>query len=284
MNSKAYLNHKRILELDLQDDYQKIYQLTAFYDFPRDMRDGLTLAFYRVFAIPCIAELLVKTGEMTGRPAKRSYDTGLVIYELIAAGFDAPRGQEMVKLLGRVHQGLGIAQEDFRYVLCTFMVTPFRWIDIRGWRPLLPAEREASTNFYRELGRRMHIEALPETFADAAAILDDYEKRFAADNEAGRALMASTLLVFRNRLPKLIRPLAAPLLSSYFADTKLTDALGLPSSPWILSTAIRLVYALRNAVLRRRPAAKTSWFVPGTPTHDVYPNGYTLDQLGPRAS
>ncbi len=284
MNSKAYLNHKRILELDLQDDYQKIYQLTAFYDFPRDMRDGLTLAFYRVFAIPCIAELLVKTGEMTGRPAKRSYDTGLVIYELIAAGFDAPRGQEMVKLLGRVHQGLGIAQEDFRYVLCTFMVTPFRWIDIRGWRPLLPAEREASTNFYRELGRRMHIEALPETFADAAAILDDYEKRFAADNEAGRALMASTLLVFRNRLPKLIRPLAAPLLSSYFADTKLTDALGLPSAPWILSTAIRLVYALRNAVLRRRPAAKTSWFVPGTPTHDVYPNGYTLDQLGPRAS
>lgn len=284
MNSKAYLNQQRILQLDPQEDYQTIYQLTAFYDFPRDMRDGLTLAFYRVFAIPRIAELLVKTGEMTGRPAKRSYDTGLVIYELIAAGFDAPRGQEMIKLLGRVHQGLGIAQEDFRYVLCTFMVTPFRWIDIRGWRPLLPAEREASTNFYRELGRRMHIEALPETFADAAAILDDYEQHFAADNEAGRALMASTLLVFRNRLPMLIRPLAAPLLSSYFADTKLTDALGLPTAPRILSAAIRLVYAVRNAVRRRRPATKTSWFVPGTPTHDVYPNGYTLDQLGPQAS
>lgn len=284
MNYKAYLNQQRILELDPQEDYQTIYQLTAFYDFPRDMRDGLTLAFYRVFAIPRIAELLVKTGEMTGRPAKRSYDTGLVIYELIAAGFDAPRGQEMIKLLGRVHQGLGIAQEDFRYVLCTFMVTPFRWIDIRGWRPLLPAECEASTNFYRELGRRMHIEALPETFADAAAILDDYEQRFAADNEAGRALMASTLLVFRNRLPTLIRPLAAPLLSSYFADAKLTDALGLPMAPWILSAAIRLVYAVRNAVRRRRPAAKTSWFVPGTPTHDVYPNGYTLDQLGPHSS
>jgi len=284
MNYKAYLNQQRVLELDPQEDYQTIYQLTAFYDFPRDMRDGLTLAFYRVFAIPRIAELLVKTGEMTGRPAKRSYDTGLVIYELIAAGFDAPRGQEMIKLLGRVHQGLGIAQEDFRYVLCTFMVTPFRWIDIRGWRPLLPAEREASTNFYRELGRRMHIEALPETFADAVAILDDYEQRFAADNEAGRALMASTLLVFRNRLPTLIRPLAAPLLSSYFADAKLTDALGLPMAPWILSAAIRLVYAVRNAVRRRRPAAKTSWFVPGTPTHDVYPNGYTLDQLGPQSS
>jgi len=284
MKPNSYVNQQRIGQLNPQDDYQEIYQLTAFYDFPRDMRDGLTLAFYRVFAIPRIAELLVRTGEMTGRPAKRSYDTGLVIYELIAAGFDAPRGQAMIKLLERVHGGLGIASEDFRYVLCTFMVTPFRWIAARGWRPVLPAERVAATNFYRELGRRMHIEALPETFEEAAAVLDEYERRFATDSEAGRALMGATLLVFRNRLPRPIRPLAAPLLSSYFGDAKLTDALGLPAAPWILSAAIRLVYALRNVLLRRRPAAKTSWFVPGTPTHDVYPDGYTLDQLGPQSS
>lgn len=284
MKQDPYKNQRQIAQLDPQTDYQEIYQLTAFYDFPRDMRDGLTLGFYRVFAIPHIAELLVKTGEMTGRPAKRSYDTGLVIYELIEAGFDAPRGQAMIKLLERVHQGLGIAQEDFRYVLCTFMVTPFRWLATHGWRPVLPAERAACTNFYRELGRRMHIKDLPETFEEASAILDEYEQRFAADTKAGRALMGATLLVFRNRLPKPIRPLAAPLLSSYFGDAKLTSSLGLPTAPPILSAAIRLVYAGRNALLRKRAAATKSWFVPGTPTHDVYPDGYTLDQLGPQAS
>lgn len=284
MKSSPYVNQQRIAKLDPHDDYQEIYRLTAFYDFPRDMRDGLTLAFYRVFAIPRIAELLVKTGEMTGRPAKRSYDTGLVIYELIAAGFDAPRGDAMIKLLERVHGGLGIAQEDFRYVLCTFMVTPFRWIADRGWRPVLPAERVAAANFYRELGRRMHIEALPGTYDEAAALLDEYERRFAATTDAGRVLMDATLLVFRNRLPGPVKPLAAHLLSSYFGDAKLTKALGLPPAPKVLSAAIRLVYALRNALLRRRPAAKTSWFLPGTPTRDVYPDGYTLDQLGPQPS
>ena len=37
MNFKsAYLNQHHISELDPQKDYQEIYQLTAFYDFPRD--------------------------------------------------------------------------------------------------------------------------------------------------------------------------------------------------------------------------------------------------------
>lgn len=77
MNAETYNNLRLIHKLDPESDYLRIYQLTAFYDFPRDMRDGLTLAFYRVFAIPRIAQLLVSTGEMTRRPAKRSYDTGL---------------------------------------------------------------------------------------------------------------------------------------------------------------------------------------------------------------
>src|ERR1700712_2009837 len=268
MNSEAYRNLKQICELDPARDYLRIYQLTAFYDFPRDMRDGLTLAFYRVFAIPRIANLLVSTGEMTGRPAKRSYDTGLVIYELISAGFDAPRGEEMVRLLNRVHSGLGIAQEDFRYVLCTFMVTPFRWIDTHGWRPLVPTEYQASTNFYLELGRRMHIEDLPRTYDEAAAILDDYERRYVADTEAGRALIDATLLVFRNRLPGPLRPLTARLVSSYFSDARLTNALGLPAAPWLMRAAIRVAYGIRNRKTRRKPAARTSWFVPGTPKHD----------------
>ena len=147
------------------------------YDFPKDARIGLNLAFYRVFAIPRIANLLIRTGEMPGRPAKRSYDTGLVMYELITHGFDHPRGREMVRLLNRVHRPWPIIDEDYRYVLAAFIVVPMRWIERRGWRTLLPAEREASATFYRELGRRMRITDLPPDYAAAAALLDTYEAR-----------------------------------------------------------------------------------------------------------
>lgn len=280
----AYANAEFIEQLDPVTDYLTIYQISAFRDFARDTRDGLTLAFYRVFAIPHIAELLVKTGEMTRRPAKRSYDTGLVIYELIGAGFDSPRGRKMVKLLNRVHFGLGISQESFRYVLCTFIVTPVRWIESHGWRPLLDVEKEAATRFYRELGTLMNIQLLPANFNEAAAYLDDYERRHVAESSAGRDLMAATLLVFRNRLPAAAKPLTAKLVSTYFGDRPLTAALGLPKPPTTMRYAVKVAYAVRNAITRRRPAKTSSWFVPGSPTRDVYPDGYTLEELGPHTS
>ena len=165
---RAYANRNTIAGLD-PGDYLRTYQLTVLYDFPTDARIGLNLAFYRVFAIPGIANLLVHTGEMLGRPAKRGYDTGLVMYELISHGFDHPRGREMVRLLNRVHKPWSITDEDYRYVLAAFTVVPLRWIEKRGWRTLLPAEREASATFYRELGRRMNIPDLPLDYAAAPA-------------------------------------------------------------------------------------------------------------------
>src|SRR3954451_19117376 len=145
---RAYANRDQILAVD-PTDYLTVYQLTMLYDFPKDARVGLNLAFYRTFAIPRIANLLVQTGEMLGHPAKRSYDTGLVMYELISHGFNAPRGREMVKLLNRVHHRWPILEEDYRYVLAAFVVVPIRWIERRGWRPLLEVEKEASATFYR---------------------------------------------------------------------------------------------------------------------------------------
>src|SRR6476620_5677715 len=168
---RAYANRDLIAAMDVERDYHRIYQLTVLYDFPKDARVGLNLAFYRVFAIPRIAELLAHTGEMLGRPAKRGYDTGLVMYELITHGFDHPRGREMVRLLNRVHRPWPISDEDYLYVLAAFTVVPLRWIEQRGCRTLLPPEREASATFYRELGRRMHIPNLPQDYAAAAALL-----------------------------------------------------------------------------------------------------------------
>jgi len=117
-------NVRRIAKLDPVTDYLAIYQNMALYDFADDMRYGLNMAFYRTFAVPRIATLLGHTGEVQREPAKRSYDTALVMYELIAAGFENPRGQEMLKLLNRVHRGWSIAAADFTYVLCTFIVVP----------------------------------------------------------------------------------------------------------------------------------------------------------------
>jgi hypothetical protein len=114
---------------------------------------------------------------MRDRPIKRSYDTGIVIHEIIANGFDSDRGQAMTALLHRVHQGVPASSEDFLYVLMTLLVPPLRWVDQHGWRKLTALEEEAAVAFYAELGRRMALDPAPPTLEAAGRFLDDYEER-----------------------------------------------------------------------------------------------------------
>jgi hypothetical protein len=277
---RAFANRDAIAALD-PSDYLRIYQLTILYDFPKDARLGLNLAFYRVFAIPRIANLLIETGEMLGRPAKRGYDTGLVMYELISHGFDHPRGREMVRLLNRVHRPWPILDEDYRYVIAAFTVVPIRWIDRRGWRPLLATEREASATFYRELGRRMNIPDHPQNYAEAEKLLDTYEAQHMAPSEAGRRLMDTTQQLIARKLPARAQRLAPPFTSSLLDQPALTDALGLPRPPWGATVAVKIGYRMRNIVIRFRKPATASWFTPGRRVSTVYPHGYQLADLGP---
>lgn len=269
------------LDLDPHTDWLRIHQHTALTDFAEPMRTGLTAAFYSTFAVPTIAEILVGTGEMGQRPAKRSYDTGLAIYEVIAAGFESERGREVVRFLNRVHHGLGIGQDLFTYTLCAFIVIPIRWIDRHGWRPLADVERDAAHRFYIELGRRMSINDLPATWQAAADWLDHYDEEHVTHSAHAENLLSSTLMLVRDRLPKPLRPLTRQVLATYFPQRRTRVALGLPR-PWIATPLMNMTYWRSNRHRRRNPQAAPEWtFVPGGAAGTVYPDGYTLDLLGP---
>jgi hypothetical protein len=278
---RAYKNRDEILTLNPETDYLRIYQLTTLYDFPTDARLGLNLAFYRIFAIPHMAELLVKTGEMTDRPTKRAYDTGLVMYELISSGFDDPRGREMVRLLNRVHRPWPISNEDYQYVLAAFIVVPSRWIDKRGWRPLLPAEKEASATFYLELARLMNIRDPPVSYRAAEEMLDSYEQEHMAPSADGKVLMNKTQEVVVRKLPGRLKQLGPGLTSALLSEPKLGDALGLPPANHVFTILIDTFFKTRNLKRRLENATDQSWFVRGRPVSTLYPGGYELNQLGP---
>ena len=278
---RAYRNRDLIKTLDPEKDYLRIYQLTTLYDFPTDMRVGLNLAFYRIFAIPHMAELLVQSGEILNRPKKRAYDTGLIMYEIIANGFDHPRSREMIRLLNRIHMPWPISNDDYRYVLAALMVVPLQWLDRRGWRPLLASERDASVNFYLQVGRLMAIRDAPTTYADAEHLVLDFERRNLRASPAGRRLMESTQQIIVRKLPGPTKRIGPALTSALFDQTELTDALGLPAPSWPLARLVDGVFLARKVFRRLRPAATESWFEPGRSAGSVYPQGYSLHQLGP---
>lgn len=278
---RAYRNRDLIKSLDAQTDYLRIYQLTALYDFPTDMRVGLNLAFYRIFAIPHMADLLVQSGEILDRPKKRAYDTGLIMYEIIANGFDHPRSREMIKLLNRVHKPWPISNDDYRYVLAALMVVPLQWLDRRGWRPLLAAEREASVNFYRHVGRLMAIKDAPTGYADAERLLHDFERQHLQPSPAGRRLMETTQQIIVRKLPGPTKRIGPSLTSALFDQPDLTRVLGLPEPSRLLARVVDGVFLARTLWRRTRPARSEPWFKPGRVAGSVYPEGYSLHQLGP---
>ncbi|WP_307857136.1 oxygenase MpaB family protein [Pseudarthrobacter albicanus] len=262
-------------------DPYAIYRTMVLYDFQKEIHAGFFVSYYRNFAIPSIARTLADRGEMRERPMKRSYDTGIVIHEIIANGFDSDRGQAMTALLRRVHQGVPGSSEDFLYVLMTLLVLPLRWVDQHGWRKLTALEEEAAVAFYAELGRRMGLDPAPATLEAAGRFLDDYEERRLGPSPEGSSLLGATVEALKVRLHRFLRPLTPVVLALMMDKPRVAVALGLKPSPAWLRLVFNAVLRFRAVRASMRPLPAQPSFVPGKTGTSVYPDGYTLGQIGP---
>jgi hypothetical protein len=187
----------------------------------------------------------------------------------------------MLALLNRVHSNVPGSKEDFLYVLLTLLVVPIRWTQKHAWRQPTAAELAAASRFFTELGSRMNIDGMPATYAEAEAFFDAYEAAHVAPSLEGQRLMDATVQVFQSRLPAPLRPLAKQIISTMLDDDRLTAALGLPNSTRASRAALTAALKVRNAIRRRRPLKEQPHFTPGKAGSSLYPNGYSLDQIGP---
>lgn len=277
------LTHPTRRSVPQGNDLFGIYRNMVQYDFQKEFHSGFFVSYYRNFTIPSTAKTLAERGEMKDRPMKRSYDTAIVIHEIITSGFDSERGQAMIQLLRRVHKGVPGTSEDFMYVLMTLLVLPLRWIENHGWRKLTALEEQAAVAFYAELGRRMGLEdPAPETLDAAGRFLDEYEDRKLAPSPEGAMLLGSTVEAIKIRLPKPLQPMTLRVLALMMDKPQVAIALGLKPSPALLQLIFNAVVRVRAIRARMSPLPTNPAFVPGKIAVSVYPGGYTLDQIGPR--
>ena len=278
MRNRDLARLKHVRTLDPVADHEEVYRTVAQYEFGWETMLGLNLAFYRTFGVPAIAELLSSTGEMTERTRKRADDTGLLMYEMITHGLEAERGRAAVKRLNQIHRRFDIADDDYRYVLATFVVVPTRWIERTGWRPLCCHERTATVEFYRRLGTLMNVSDIPADYAGFEELLDAYEAKHFAYTAAAEALMAATRGLFAGRMPDRLKGLAGPVADSLLPPT-LRTAVGAPTP----ALPVRILVA---GMLRLRATAE-AWKAPRTEPYltlgkaPSYPAGYRVQELGP---
>ena len=150
-----YAIRNQIQQLDPEKDHQRIVFLSTCHDFPFDTTRALEFALFRTFGVPAISSLLDQTGEFRHRAQKRYDDTDIIVSELMEWGYDSDRGQLAILRMNQLHGRFLIPNEDFLYVLSTFVFEPIRWNVRFGWRLLCEEERLAYFLFWREVGHRM---------------------------------------------------------------------------------------------------------------------------------
>ncbi|MEU5716132.1 oxygenase MpaB family protein [Streptomyces sp. NPDC020403] len=276
---KRYERLKEILRLDPERDFLEIYRLTVTYEFPWDITRALELALYRTYAVPSIGRLLAETGELTERSQKRYDDTALLLDTVVEHGFESEEGRTAIRRINRMHRSYDISNDDMRYVLCTFVVTPKRWLDVYGWRKLSRHELRAFTAYYRTLGAHMGIRDVPRTYEEFERTLDRYEDEHFGWDEGARAVSDATLALMGSWYPG---PLAAVVRGA--ALTLLDDSL---LRTFRYRRPGRVARGLTGGALRLRaravrllPPRSTPHYARQNPEIKSYPGGYDVSRLG----
>lgn len=271
---------RTIGQLDPVRDHQRIVHLSFGYEFPWDSIRALEIALYRTYCVPSISALLDRTAEFHHDGQRRYDDTSLLVAEMCEWGYEDGRGKEALERMNWAHAHYKIANDDFLYVLSTFIYEPVRWIDAFGWRKTTLNERLAYYNFWREVGTRMGITDIPPSYEAFEAWSRAYERATFRFAESNQRVGTSTRKIFESWAPRALAPVVRYGIYAML-DDQMIAAFGFPKPLPLTRPLLRGVLKLRGRAVRFLPPLKEPHFFTDD-RNRTHPDGYVINELGPR--
>lgn len=268
-----------IKTLDPLKDHLRIVFLSTCFEFPFDTTRSLEFALYRTYCVPNVSALLDKTGEFAARPQKRYDDTDIIVSELMEWGYESERGKRALRRMNQMHGRFEIANNDFLYVLSTFVFEPIRWNASFGWRLMCEQERLAMFHFWSEVGRRMNIKDIPPEYDVFEKFNIEYERANFRYTDANQRIGGITRDLFLSWFPRITRPIGRRAIYAIMDDS-LINAFGFPKpwrfTRWLVQRTLKLRGWLSGWLPpRKKPRLRTEM------GHPSYPAGYVIEELGP---
>jgi hypothetical protein len=270
---------RRIAELDPEKDYEEISRIIAVHEFPWDIQQSLSFALFRTYAVPSIGRLLFDTHEFTERTQKRHDDTALVLEAVLVEGMESADGRAAVRRMNQMHGSHDISNEDMRYVLSTFVVTPQRWIRDYGWRRGTDAEKLAAVRYYQRLGALMGINDIPDDYGGFEELLDSHEAEHFVFDKKSRAVADATLELLVSFYPRILaRPVE--IFGRSLMDDHLLEAFGYRKPPRLVVALARGGLRMRARFVRLMPPRRKPAYARDLSRIKSYPGGYLVERLG----
>jgi hypothetical protein len=268
-----------IRSLDPIKDHCRIVHLMTGYEFPWDVVRALEVALMRTFCSPRISGLLHRTGEFRKHGQKRYDDTALLVAEFMQNGYEGERGMMAITHMNKIHGVYQIENEDFLFVLSTFIFLPIQWVDKYGWRKTIDNEREALFHYFKNVGERMNIKNIPSSLTDFEKFVAEYEMKNFVVAESNHAVGNATVNIVKRWMPFFIRPLVLSVMKCLL-DKIMLKALGYSQPSSVLRGMVYGAMRVRAFFLRKITFKKYPSFVT-TEKNRTYPKGYEIGQLGP---
>ena len=268
-----------IVSLDPVKDHCRIVHLMTGYEFPWDIVRALEVALMETFCSPKVSGLLNRTGEFRRHGQKRYDDTALLVAEFMQNGYDAERGRDAIDHINKIHAFYHIGNDEFLFVLSTFVCQPIHWIDTYGWRKTTENERQALFHFFKAVGERMNIKNIPASLNGLGQFVDDYKKNNVFFIETNRAVGNATVNIVKGWMPFFARPFVLPVMKCLLPKSMLA-ALGYTTPPTLLKTLVNGCMRIRALALRIITFKKYPSFVT-IERNRTYKKGYEIMKLGP---
>ena len=269
-----------IARLDPRRDCQRIVFLLSAYEFPFDMTRALEVALFHTYGSRSVSRLLDRTGQFTGHGQKRYDDTNLLISHFMEAGWDGDPGARAIERMNWIHGHYRIPNEDFLFVLWTFIDFPIRWMDDFGWRAFTAHERDAWFHYWIGIGSRMGMKDLPTTREAFDAFVARYEAREFVFDETSRRTADATVAVMAGWLPSPLRSLVRPV-ASCLVRPQFRRAVGYPEPSPLLDGLVRALLRVRRHVKRHVSFERYPNLLANR-RHRSYPGGApSIESIGP---
>ena len=271
---------KELDELSVEKDHQRIVHLLAGYEFPWDLHHSLELALLRSYASTPVSRLLDATGEFQERGQKRYDDTALLVGEFMKNGYDSPRGSAAIKRMNELHWQYKIPNEDYLFILSTFVLDPIDWMSEYAWRPMTRREGDALFLFWKNVAERMGLTDIPSGLDELREFAVSYTEREFRFDVRNRRVADATLDIARHWLPLGTRWLVLPSVNALI-DQPMRESFGLgrPSTP--LRAILKTLLKLRGFAVSVLPKRRSSAFYCDKPTRTYRSDGYEVQHLGP---
>ena len=219
---------QQIAQLDATQDCQKIVELLSVYEYPIEIQHALEIALLYTYASPKVSRLLDRTREFSDHGQKRYDDTKILIGLMLESGWDGAFGRQAIERINQTHSHYRIYNDEFLFVLWTFIDFPIRWTQKYSHLPMTAHEQEAWFNFWVGIGTRMNIEKIPASKAAYDDWMQNYRVREFYYDPANQRVVDATAKIIENWLPKHLQPLVKWAISGLM-DTDFLYCVGYPT-------------------------------------------------------